>query len=99
MSSKTMPVALMSKMGGPERSGPPWSDGAKIRRRGLSGLAILGLLIFDLLTFVQAAHSGSFDRTDVDEYVLAALIRLNEAVTLLAIKPLYCSGRHRTFSD
>jgi hypothetical protein len=29
-----------------------------------------------LLAFIQAAHSGRFDGGDIDEYVIAALIRL-----------------------
>jgi len=39
-------------------------------------------------------HSGAFDRADVDEDVLAAAIRLDEAEAFLAIEPLHGSLRH-----
>jgi hypothetical protein len=71
-------------------------DSAQIVSRGLSGLAIGDDFVADLLTFVEIAHSCAFDRAYVNENVLAAVVRLNEAETLLAIKPLYSSCRHRT---
>src|SRR5437588_9274157 len=71
-------------------------DSAQIVSRGLSGPSIGDNFVADLLTFVEIAHSSAFDCTDVHEHVLAAVVRLNEAETLLAIKPLYSSCRHRT---
>jgi hypothetical protein len=46
------------------------------------------------LALVEAIHPGAFDGADVDEYVLAAVIRLDEAVAFLAVEPLYGSLRH-----
>jgi len=37
---------------------------------------------------------GAFDRTDMQENILAAVVRLNEAETFLAVKPLHGSCRH-----
>src|SRR5215471_15256472 len=70
------------------------SDRAQIGRRGLSGLAVGYQVERDFLTLVEAIHPGAFDSADVDEYVLAAIIRLDEAVAFLAVEPLYGSLRH-----
>jgi hypothetical protein len=43
---------------------------------------------------VEIAHSGAFDRTDVNENILPAIIRLDEAEAFLAIEPLYRTLRH-----
>ncbi len=48
----------------------------------------------DLLPLVEAAHPSAFDRTDVHEDVLAAVIWLYESEALLAIEPLHSSRRH-----
>jgi hypothetical protein len=52
----------------------------------------------DLLPLVQAAEASTLDRADMNEYVLRAVTRLNEAVSLLGIKPLDRAFRHRVFS-
>lgn len=36
------------------------------------------------LTFVQAAQAGFFNSGDVDEYVCAAIVRLNKAIAFFA---------------
>jgi hypothetical protein len=79
----------------------PWSrlhgrglDSAKVIRRQLSGPLVGDDFVADLLTFVKIVHSGAFDRTDMHENVLAAVVRLNEAETFLAVKPLHSSCRH-----
>src|SRR6185295_12337381 len=56
----------------------------------------------DLLSLVEGAHPGAFDRADMDEDILAAVFRLNEAETLLAIEPLHGSlvhGKYPYVSD
>jgi hypothetical protein len=67
-------------------------DGAQIGCRGLSALG--HNVERDFLSLVEAAHPGAFDSADVDEHVLAAVIRLDEAEALLAVEPLYGSLRH-----
>ena len=66
-------------------------DGAQIGRRGLSALG--HNVERDLLSLVEAAHPGAFDSANVDEHVLAAVIRLDEAEAPLAVEPLYGSLR------
>jgi hypothetical protein len=52
----------------------------------------------DLLAFRQTGQTGSFDRADVDEHVVSAIVRLNEAKSLLAVEPLNCTDSHYFFS-
>src|SRR5580704_14085510 len=70
------------------------SDGAQIFGRGLARLSISDNVVRDLLSLVEALHSGAFDRADMHEHILAAVIGLNEAEALLTIKPLDCSLHH-----
>jgi len=47
------------------------------------------------LAFIEPVQTGAFDGTNVDEHVLAPVIRLDETETLLAVEPLNGSfGRH-----
>src|ERR1700731_4444671 len=48
----------------------------------------------DFLTLVQRVQACAFDGADMDEHVLAAVIRLNEAVAFLRIEPLYGALAH-----
>jgi len=69
-------------------------DGAQIVSRGLSGPAVSYDFVADLLAFVEIVHSCAFDRADMHENVLAAVVRLYEAKTFLAVKPLHASCGH-----
>jgi hypothetical protein len=40
------------------------------------------------LALIEAVHPGAFDRADVHKDILAAVFGLDEAVALLAVKPL-----------
>ena len=42
----------------------------------------------------QAVQAGLLDGRNMDENVLAAAIRRDEAITLLAVKPFHCPARH-----
>jgi hypothetical protein len=46
------------------------------------------------LTFRQAGKPRLFNRADVNEYIVSAIIGLDEAKTLLAIEPLDSTCRH-----
>ena len=70
------------------------SGGAEVARARLAGALIRDDLEVDLLTFVQIVHPRALDGANVDEYVLAAVVRLNEAKTLLGIEPLNGSDLH-----
>src|SRR5215472_1423499 len=67
--------------------------GEPIGRR-LAGTTILRQFVGNLLAFTQGLHASALDRADMHEYVLAALIRLNESVTLLRVEPLDRSSAH-----
>ena len=51
-------------------------------------------IVADFLAFIQAVHSSLLDGGDVNEYVLTAIIRLDEAETLLGVEPFYGTGSH-----
>src|SRR6476620_4476532 len=56
--------------------------GASVRRLQVHGRRAAALsrdFVADLLALVQAVHARALDGADVDEYVLAALLRLDEA--------------------
>src|SRR6478609_10547650 len=50
----------------------------------------------DLLTIIEAGQTGALDGADVNEHILAAIVRLNEAVALLTVEPLHGTCRHLT---
>src|SRR5579871_4402128 len=68
---------------------------AQILRRRLAGPSIRHKLKRDLLSLGKTGHPSALDCADMDENVLAAVIRLDEAKTFLAVEPLYGSLRHR----
>jgi hypothetical protein len=58
-------------------------------------LAALGdQLIADLLRLVEGRQTSALDGADVNEHVLRAVIRLDEAEALLGIEPLNFACRH-----
>jgi hypothetical protein len=50
--------------------------------------------VADLCAFSEWAKSGPFDRGDMDKHVLAAAVRLDEAITLGRVEPLHSTCRH-----
>src|SRR5258708_3189971 len=78
--------------GGSRRPLAGSADQRQITRRFLA--AIAHDLVLDLLAFVEPRQAGPLDRRDMDEHVLAAGIRLDEAVTLLRIEPLDRTRSH-----
>jgi len=62
------------------------SDGLQIRRCELATLA--HHIVAHLLTLIEGAHPGALDRGDMDEYILSAVLRLDEAKALLRIEKL-----------
>ena len=82
----------------------PWSEhhghlrdrsgGAQILGSRLARAAVCNDIEADVLSLVEGAHTGAFDRADMDENVFAAVRGLNETKALLAVKPLHNSLIH-----
>src|SRR5215467_5213366 len=70
------------------------SGGSQVLGRRLSGLAVGNDLEGDFLAFLELVEAGALDRADVDEDVLAAVLRLDESVALLRVEPLHGSFGH-----
>jgi len=64
--------------------------------RQLPGAAILLNIERDLLALDQPAHSGAFKRRGVNENILAAIVRLNEAEAFLIVVELDGTRIHRS---
>ena len=68
----------MPRGGRNRRRGVPGLRGLQVRRGGLAGLPVVGKLVAYLLTFREILHAGAFDRADMDEHVVAAIVGLDE---------------------
>jgi hypothetical protein len=88
-----MPARVRRNYGPPSQR----SEGAQILGRGLARLSISNNLVRDSLSLVKSRQPRAFDRANVHEDVLAAVIRLDESEALLAIEPLHSSLRHVSF--
>ena len=66
----------------------------KVGCGGLAGAPIGLKIIRDLLTLAETRNAGPLQRRGVDEHVLAAIVRLNEAVALLTVVPLHRTHIH-----
>jgi hypothetical protein len=65
----------------------------KMVSRALAAAAVGDQLVRDLLAFREAAQASALDSADVNENVLSASVRLDEAKALLGVEPLndaYC---------
>jgi len=71
------------------------SDGAQIFSGRFAGPAVGDDVKADFLSLIEAAHTGAFNRADMNEDVIATVGGLNEAEALLAVKPLHNSCAHR----
>src|SRR5882724_7086758 len=57
--------------------------------------AIAHDLVFHLLAFIECAEPCALYSRDVNKHVLAATLRLNEAVALGGVEPFHSSDRHQ----
>jgi hypothetical protein len=62
--------------------------------RHLAGLAVLDQFVADLLTIIEATHSGALDSGNMHEHIGAAVIRLDEAKALRCIEPFDGTSGH-----
>jgi hypothetical protein len=69
----------------------------QIVRRGLAWILSIGNNVeSDLLSLVEGTHASAFDRADVHEDILAAIIRLDKAEASFVIEKFHSSLRHMT---
>src|ERR1700747_703722 len=61
--------------------------------RGLLA-AVADHFVFDRLALVERTQAGPLDRGDMDEHVSAAVLRLNEPITLRRVEPFHCASSH-----
>ena len=73
---------------------PLMSDRFQVVRGGLAGASVGDDLVGDLLPFIQVANSSPFDRADMDEYVGAARVGLNESEAFCRVEPFHSPSRH-----
>jgi hypothetical protein len=73
--------------------------GADVGNRDLARPAVFLCIEGDFLAFDQATHSSALKRSGVDEHVLAATIRLNEAESFLVIVELHGAFLHKAILD
>ena len=83
------PAAITSVAGRGERSSLLLLFSLELVGRRLAGATVSDDLEGDLLTFVEAVHSGALNGTDVHENVRAACCGLNKSKTLLGVEPLH----------
>src|SRR5215210_4291398 len=60
----------------------------------LAGAAVLGGVESHLLAFGEAAHAGALERRRMDEHVLAAVVRLDEAEAFLIVVEFHGARGH-----
>src|SRR5207244_9352450 len=80
-----------------EMSPPRLGDRHDVLR--LRALLPLGCLVFHLRTFGERAEAIAGDRGVVDEEILAAVLRGDEAVPLGVVEPLHGSCCHNYFTS
>src|SRR5215208_125247 len=61
---------------------------------GLGALVALLRLELDLRALIEGLEARAFDRAEMDEEVLASLVRRDEAEALVRVEPLDGSGCH-----
>src|SRR5690606_24135641 len=92
------------EQGGGGRAGRHATAGPSVSRNLFGGLQAAGRflartrvafdLVGDLLVFVERAQVRDLDGRGVDENVLAAVVRLDEAVALGGVVPFHSAGSH-----
>jgi hypothetical protein len=66
----------------------------QVHGRHFAGAFVSLFLERHFLAVVEATQAGSFNGADVDENVLAAVIRLDEAVAFGGVEPFNSTGSH-----
>ena len=69
-------------------------DSLQLASRHLTATLILFEDVADALAFVQRTQTSAFNGRNVHENVVAAVVRLDKAEALLAVKPLHGPDGH-----
>src|SRR5581483_11936311 len=85
-------ASVVGKSRGARKRAPRLRDELDVP--SLGALVPLGLVELDLRALGERLEAVSRDRAEVDEHVLAAGVRGNEAVALRVVEPLDGSGCH-----
>src|SRR4051812_32484044 len=70
--------------------------GLEVHGAHLAAIVLLEV-VADALVLAQRAHSGLLDGGHVDERVVSAAVRRDEAVALMLVKEFHCSSGHFDF--
>src|SRR5690349_4089730 len=73
---------------------PETLHGLQVLRGAFATARVADDLERNLLAFRETADPGALDGGNVDEHVLRAIIRLNEAVALGAVEPFHGASGH-----
>jgi len=82
MKPQALPVHPWSEQDGPSCSR---SGGAQIFGGRLAGAAVCDDIEADILSLIEGAHAGAFNRANMNKDILTAIGGLNEAKALLAV--------------
>ena len=52
-------------------------------------VALFFEIVCDFLAFIQTVQAGILDSGDVNKHIIAGFVRIDEAISLLRVKPLY----------
>src|SRR5258708_30790383 len=72
--------------------------GAEVVSRGLATAAVRDDVERNLLALVEGAQTSALNGADVNENVLVAVVRLDEAEALLVVEPLHGAHCHSLIS-
>jgi hypothetical protein len=85
--------AAVAAVGGPDAvTGSSQLTDLQIVRRFLT--AIIDNLIFDRLTFIERTKAGTFDGGDMDEYISATALGVNESIAFRRVEPFDSACSH-----
>jgi hypothetical protein len=69
----------------------------KVISSGLARTAVLDNFEANFLAFNQRRQASALDSRDVNEYIVCAVVRLNETIAFGGVEEFYCSSGHNDF--
>src|SRR5262245_58461205 len=92
MTCKTFPICCWRRTRRQAVDEVSRSTRFEILRRLLA--AVADQLVFDHLTFVERGQARALGRGDMDEYVFATILRLNESIAFRRVEPFHGASSH-----